>query len=110
MSKAKAITAPQAKRIPTTAAGTAVINKCLDNAKFQQHVSYLYGRWLDESQYEDIKEYGNSLKKILPKNVKLRKMTKRPFGFEFSITTPGDAENVYAFFCKSNSMGWKRNS
>jgi hypothetical protein len=45
-------------------------------------MSYLYGRWQDEKEYEDINDYQKPLKSLLEKhNVTIVKMTKRPFGF-----------------------------
>ena len=41
----------------------------------------LAGRWLDESEYEDINEYGEVLDPILDSlGMTRRSMTKRPFG------------------------------
>ncbi len=45
----------------------------------------LADRWSDEGGYEDIKDYGDVLKKLLPADVSLIKMTKRPFGMHIKV-------------------------
>ncbi len=55
--------------------------------KFQQEAAkiivYLYERWQDEKQYENIDTYLQPLKQTAKKcGVILRVMTKRPFGVE----------------------------
>ncbi len=45
----------------------------------------LYDRWRDESEYEDIKEYGKAIADVMAKeypsyDIKLVQTTKRPFG------------------------------
>ena len=46
----------------------------------------LYSRWQDEKQYENIKDYQNSLNPIAKQfGVVITKMTKRPFGCEFTV-------------------------
>jgi hypothetical protein len=47
----------------------------------------LFGRWLDEWQYEDIKDYQKVVAKAAEQTpgVKVTKMTKRPFGFHFTL-------------------------
>lgn len=49
-----------------------------------QPLANLYERWVDEHEYEDIEEYGQALQRILPDDVKLTRMTQRPFGFHFT--------------------------
>lgn len=44
----------------------------------------LYERWQDESQYENIADYGAVIAKQLPAGVTLVGMHKRPFGFTFT--------------------------
>jgi len=54
--------------------------------KVQDCAVYLYGRWLDEREYEDIKEYGQVVAPHMMKlGVKFKKMNKRPFGFTFEV-------------------------
>lgn len=50
-------------------------------------VAQLAGRWLDEKDFEDINDYGNVIRGNLPEGFTLSAMTKRPFGFKFSIGT-----------------------
>lgn len=47
-------------------------------------IDYLAARWQDESEYEDINEYAEAIKKRLPEGYTFLKMKKRPFGFEFN--------------------------
>ena len=54
----------------------------------------LYGRWLDEREYEDINEYATPIKNNLPDGVTLVKMSKRPFGFIFTVD---GSSNEYRF-------------
>lgn len=47
---------------------------------------YLYNRWLDEMEYEDIKDYQLPLNPIAKKfGVTILKMNKKPFGCEFTV-------------------------
>jgi len=46
----------------------------------------LYSRWLDEREYEDIREYGDNIKPLIEReNVRFVKMVKRPFGPVFTV-------------------------
>jgi hypothetical protein len=48
--------------------------------------SNLYGRWLDERQYEDINDYQKPLNPIAQRfGIQITKMNKRPFGFNFTV-------------------------
>jgi hypothetical protein len=50
-------------------------------------LGYLYSRWQDEREYEDIKEYQLPLDKIATEFVglKITRMNKRPFGCDFTV-------------------------
>jgi hypothetical protein len=61
-------------------------NKVVANAFFN-----LYDRWRDESEYEDINDYGKSLAKTIAKefpneDIKFVSATKRPFGVKVSVS------------------------
>lgn len=50
----------------------------------------LYGRWLDECQYEDIADYGKVLSaSAAPFGLVITKMTKRPWGCQFHDPSTG---------------------
>lgn len=62
----------------------------LNNDKVGDTFFNLYDRWRDESEYEDINEYGkvisNAIAKQFPNySVKLVQSTKRPFGVKIEI-------------------------
>ena len=47
---------------------------------------YLYNRWLDEKDYEDINDYQLPLNAIAQKfGVTILKMNKKPFGCDFTV-------------------------
>lgn len=69
-------------------------------------ISRLYGRWLDERQYEDINEYYEVLKKELPKWAVPLGMSKRPFGIRFKII--GNAVGEYLLSCTTKHVTVKR--
>lgn len=96
----KTLTKPQ----PTSAENLALINKVIMAATMQEEMTYLYCRWQDEKEYEDIADYGKRLVSQLPAPFKLVKMTKRPFGFHFTIGT----DAVYSCTQTARSFGWKR--
>lgn len=52
----------------------------------QETMEYLFARWGEESQFEDINDYAIPLKEIADKigGVNILKMTKRPFGCRFT--------------------------
>ena len=47
------------------------------NNEDAQFLNYLYCRWQDEKQYEDINDYLDAIKEKVPEAFKI---TKRPFG------------------------------
>ena len=64
----------------------------------------LYGRWLDEQEYEDIKDYQLPLNPIAQKfGVTITKMNKKPFGFNFTVDG-----RTYKLNVSSRSMSFKR--
>ena len=76
----------------------------LDNSKLQMQLDNGYSRWLDEKEYEDIKNY-SVLYSDLVKSIggEFLQMTKRPFGFKFKLDVA-----TYHFFIKSNNIGYSR--
>lgn len=49
-------------------------------------VASLYDRWLDESEYEDIRDYRDNLDLALqPYGTKCHTMSQNPFGFTFLV-------------------------
>ncbi len=117
---AKEVTGPEAAFIRATygQANTEVIvpsksvatseedKKRIDDvySDLNETMMYLYARWQDEKEYEDIAEYGRVLAVKLPEGFKLIKMSKKPFGFDFSIGTAA----VYNMYVNVRSYGWKR--
>lgn len=64
----------------------------------------LYGRWLDEKEYEDIKDYQLPLNSDATNfGVVIVKMNKRPFGLDF--TADG---RTYRISVKSRSISYER--
>ena len=56
--------------------------------KLQQHMIYLYWRWQDEQEMEDIKDYSvNIEKEVKAVGGTFLKMNKRPFGFTFKLSS-----------------------
>jgi hypothetical protein len=67
-------------------------------------LAQLYGRWLDEKDYEDIEDYMSALhEKAMAAGVALQNMTKRPFGVVF--TCDG---RTYHMTIKKNTAQYKR--
>jgi len=54
--------------------------KLINQKKNADYLMYLYERWQDEKEYEDIKEYSAAVAKFTKLNVV--GATKRPFGFK----------------------------
>ena len=81
-----------------------VVSKLFDNLKLQTTLVNLYSRWLDEKEYEDIKEYGKVIEPFVTKiGGKLLLMSKRPFGFKMEI-----AGVTYLFSMTTRSYTYKR--
>lgn len=55
-------------------------NKLMNDDKAVDLMAYLYSRWQDEKEYEDIAGYTIPLSKTYPN---ISKAHKRPFGFSF---------------------------
>lgn len=70
----------------------------------QSFICYLYARWQDEKEYEDIEEYKSAIQMKMPEGFLITKMTKRPFGFEFTIGTNA----IYAIDVTQGNYTWKR--
>jgi len=87
---------------PTTPADLLRINQMFD--KVAPTLDSLAARWQDESEYEDINEYGEAIQKLLPEGLTFIKMSKRPFGFLFSLGTSAR----YAAICNARSIRWER--
>lgn len=49
----------------------------------QERLFYLYGRWQDEKEFEDFKEYEDDMKKCFENAIK---GTKRPFGVKIQCS------------------------
>jgi hypothetical protein len=50
----------------------------------QRTMGYLYARWQDEKEYEDIKDYSKPLEGLAKTpGVNILRMTKKPFGCDF---------------------------
>ena len=91
-----------AKALPTSKEDLKRINDMFDAT--ENLISQLYGRWLNEKDYEDIHDYKRIIEQSIPKGFTILKMVKRPFGFRFSIGT----EAEYSVYCKATSVGWNR--
>jgi hypothetical protein len=87
---------------PTTPESIKLLNTTIQS--IERSMSHFYIRWLDEREYEDIKDYQVAIQSQLPSNFNITKMNKKPFGFNFNIGT--DAK--YQVFINSKSYGWKR--
>ncbi len=88
---------------PEAAAIRAYMDTTLD--KILPTLGNLYGRWLDEQEYEDIKDYGDVIKKTLPEGLTMLKMTKRPFGFQ--CEAPEFPARMFAITMTVTAVKWK---
>ena len=66
--------------------------------------SNLYSRWQDESEHEDIREYGVRL--VRDERFELVRCTKRPFGVV--VTHPEMPGAEYHVTANARSVGWSR--
>lgn len=87
----------QGSRLDGTQA-RAILTSIYRNESLTGLISYLAGRWADEKEYEDLEDYANKIRSMLPAEASLTKMTSRPFGFfltvgdltaKFSLTARG---------------------
>ena len=86
----------------TTPANLARINEMFESTAWL--LTRLYERWLDEGQYEKIEGYAAPIRHALPAGFDLLRMTKRPFGFKFSIGTGA----TYHMTHNARGVQWKR--
>lgn len=85
---------------PLSAEGQAVSSFLNEGA---ETLSYLYERWQDEREHEDINDYAKPLAKLAEKHgLSIIKMNKKPFGCNVSINNRKFQIDVTA-----RSMGWK---
>lgn len=64
----------------------------------------LHARWQDESKYENIDDYGESIEKHVAKiGGEFVKMNKRPFGFIYKL-----ADATYQVMVRVGSYEYKR--
>lgn len=67
-------------------------------------LSYLYSRWQDEKEYEDINDYAKPLlEKATAAGLPTPVMQRRPFGCKFTL-----AGKTYLVYVNARTMGWKR--
>ena len=90
------------------------LKKIVNNEKVGNAFYNLYDRWLDESEYEDINDYGKAIADIMAKefpsyDIKLVQTTKRPFGVKVKIN--GSTYSVWVKIkgCYANLCGKKWN-
>ena len=91
------------KTTKTSPADLKAINKLFES--LEDNLVNAYGRWKEESMYEDIKSYSAFFSTTI-KNAggTFLKMTSRPFGFHFSFRNKLN----YRFFTNGKSVSWKR--
>lgn len=82
----------------------AAVTKKLDSIINGHLLVNLWSRWQDESEYEDIKDYGEALAKQYKCTV--HKCVKRPFSFVISFIEFPDAR--YVVKCGSRDASWRR--
>lgn len=92
------------KKTPTSPENLAIINKMFK--ELEEPLNNLSFRWACEREYEDFKEYGEVIKKLLPPQVIMKDMSKRPFGFRFRIK--GFEEALYHIKVTTRTYGWDR--
>ena len=90
------------KKQPTTPENLARINAMFK--AIQPLALDLASRWHCEREFEDIQDYAKVISSALPDGFTLVKMTKSPFGFQFSIGT----EALYVIKVCARSIEWKR--
>ena len=72
--------------------------------RLQNLMVYLYSRWQDEKDYEDINDYGVNIKKYVAEiGGEFVKMSKRPFGFIYKL-----ADATYQVIVRSSGYEYKR--
>ena len=77
------------------------------NAMFQANANLLANlcdRWASEREFENIEDYAVQIKTALPAGFELLAMTKRPFGFKFTIGTGA----TYHMTANARGVTWKR--
>jgi len=75
-------------------------------ASIETNICYLAGRWQDEKEYEDFKDYADHMKELcrthLPTSIFI-KGNKRPFGFNVKVE---GFPYTCQVFLKGNQFGW----
>jgi hypothetical protein len=93
-------------KTPMTEEEKSIVNEVFQ--KIEERMVYLYGRWMDEREYEDFAEYEINMKATLyalnVPGVHFVKAMKRPFGFVFDYQW----SKVIQISIKSSSYEWKR--
>ena len=59
------------------------VDKILNDEKVMGTLISLYGRWQDEKEFEDWKDYEKAMSKLV--KYPFKKGTKRPFGFVIEV-------------------------
>ncbi len=95
-----------AVRVTTSPEVTAQINAMFDaNA---ERLAYLCGRWVDETEYEDWTEYIDAMTNMVPSGFTITKISKRPFGFEFTVVDAPVGAKYRMSATPSGNVEWKR--
>lgn len=66
-------------------------------------IAYLYDRWQDEKEHENINDYSKPLEALATKHgLKIEQMNKKPFGCTVSINN-----RKFKVDANARSIGWK---
>jgi hypothetical protein len=76
--------------------------------KIENTLLYAHMRWQDEREYEDINDYAKAfIPAIEEADFTFLKMTKRPFGFQFTAESRKDTFK-FQVYCNSQQAGIKQ--
>lgn len=74
-------------KVLVNSADVQALNGLMADKRFLQTFDNLATRWADEKEYEDIADYGDVLKSIMPAGCVYVGMSKSPFGVDFSAVS-----------------------
>lgn len=72
----------------------------------EEPINHLHFRWQCEREHECFEDYQEVIRKLLPPEITMLKMTQRPFGFKFRVK--GFDQALYEVKLTTRTYGWSR--
>jgi len=81
-----------------------LITLVFEDKVFSKFFCYLYSRWQDEREFENLDDYKKVIQERLPEEFQVTSMSNRPFEFRFKLTQ--NPNNIYSMRFTKRHFSW----